>query len=107
MNLNKLAIILLILPFPVMAREKDKEGHLLAGLGIGAVTTVLTGSYKSGYRIGCTVGLLKEISDINGGTPDVVDFLYTCAGALISSYGIHFIMYRDNRKTFMGSRYEL
>ncbi len=99
-------LITLLLFLPLSVSAQDKEGHLLAGIAIGSVTTALTGSYKSGYRVGCLAGALKEISDFNGGTPDVVDFLYTCAGALISSYGVHFIMYRDNRKTFMGIRYE-
>lgn len=69
----------------------DKVLHLGAGGAISLLATGVTGSAGMGAAAGCSVGVLKEISDTQTRWhhPSIKDALATCAGAgLVSFTGV-------------------
>lgn len=65
---------------------KDKVLHIIVGCIIGFVGACF-GSFLVGTGLACFAGLGKELSDkITGkGTPEVLDFLATCAGGVVGA----------------------
>ncbi len=60
----------------------DKKKHLAAGIGISFTVTLGTKKPTYGLAAGCLAGAGKEYSDSQGtGTPELADFVYTCAGS--------------------------
>jgi len=84
---TSIGIILLAMSSQTMALDEDKQGHLLGGMLIGAVTTLVTGKDTYGTYLGCGVGAAKELRDSMGyGQAEFADFAYTCAGAAGASW---------------------
>lgn len=78
---------LLLTVAPASALEKDKKGHLMAGVSIGFMITLGTKKPKYGFYTGCAAGAAKEFADSRGnGTVEFADFAYTCAGAGVASW---------------------
>ncbi len=84
---------------PVHAIEGDKQIHLLFGALMGASGTIIK-DRQTGMLLGCGLGLLKEMSDY--GKPrhkvEIMDFAYTCGGAILAAEGIHRFKLRAKRK---------
>lgn len=72
----------------------DKKGHLLAGAGIAALTTVVTQDERWGVAAGCAAGVAKELYDSqhrDTHTPSFKDFAVTCLGAYVGSKTTGFV----------------
>ena len=68
----------------------DKVGHFIAGGGVGAGTSMLTGSPEAGLLAGLSAGALKELYDKrypDKHTVDRKDFIATALGALAAYAG--------------------
>lgn len=66
----------------------DKKLHLGAGIVIGAVGTLATGSRMAGFALGAGAGLLKEVYDDHYRdihTVSAKDFAVTALGAAIGA----------------------
>lgn len=66
----------------------DKALHLGAGIAIGAIGTLATGSRTAGFALGAGAGLLKEVYDDrhrNIHTVSAKDFAVTALGAAIGA----------------------
>ncbi len=94
----KKLLILIFLSTPAHALEGDKQIHLLFGTVVGAGGTIVKNRWW-GMGLGCSVGLLKEVSDHNGnGVADPKDFYMTCGGAILSAQGVHLLKLRAKRQ---------
>jgi hypothetical protein len=62
----------------------DKQAHLLAGAAIASTVTLYVGVATAGFAAAVLAAALKELWDRAGnGTPDLLDFLFTVAGACV------------------------
>jgi len=84
---------------PSHAFEKDKIGHFVVGVGVGALTTFKT-DFNTGVAVSCGLGAAKELYDHahpKTHSVEFADFAATCIGGIISSYGVEKLKLQVNQ----------